>query len=138
MLTETQFHKLYRASAWYDIIVTAAFATPWTIAFLFSTIAQVTIYLGVPGQVIEPDIYHIFFGSLMGSLVLVWSVARLKLDLPILARYDAAGRFFFSAWMIYALMNGASYVLFVMLVPEILLGIAQALPIRQKPALQPA
>jgi len=138
MLTETQFRKLYRASAWYDIFVTSAFATPWTIAILFSTLSQISIYFGLPGRLIEPDIYHIFFGNLMGSLVVVWSVARLKLDMPILARFDSVGRFFFSSWMIYALMNGASYILFVLLVPEILLGIAQSLPVTRLAEQHPA
>lgn len=32
MLSESRYLQIVRASAWYDLAVTAAFATPWTFA----------------------------------------------------------------------------------------------------------
>ncbi len=131
MLSEVQFRKIYRASAWYDLTVTAVFATPWTFLLLVKGIAWVAGAAGLPGQMIEPDIFHVFFANLLGSVVIVWSVVRLKLDMLILARYDAVARYLFSAWMVYALLNGASFFILGMLVVEISWGIAQSLRIRK-------
>lgn len=132
MLTPLQFRKIYRASAWYDLTATAVFATPWTFLLLIDAIIWLAATTGLPGNMIEPDIFHVFFANLLGSVVIIWSLVRLKLDMPILARYDAAARFLFSAWMIYALMNGASYFILVMLVLEITWGILQSLPVKEK------
>jgi len=69
--------------------------------------------------------------NLLGSVVIVWSLVRLKLNMLILARYDAAARYLFSAWMVYALLNGASFFILGMLVVEISWGMAQSLRIRK-------
>ncbi len=132
MLTPFKFRKIYRASAWYDLTATAIFATPWTFLLLIDGIIWLAETTGLPGKMIEPDIFHIFFANLLGSVVIIWSLVRLKLDLTILARYDAVARFLFSAWMIYALLNGASYFILLMLVPEIIWGILQSLPVKDK------
>ena len=34
MVSESTFVRIVRASAWYDLIVSAPFATPWTFAWL--------------------------------------------------------------------------------------------------------
>ena len=134
MLTEPQLRKIFRFSAWYDIIVTAAFATPWTFVLAVNMIAKISETLGLPGAMLSPDTFHIFFANLLGSIVLVWSVARLRLNVLPMVRYDAVGRILFSIWMVYALANGASFFIMFLLIPEMALGAAQLLPL--KPPLQ--
>jgi hypothetical protein len=80
--------------------------------------------------VFEPT--HLLAGNLMGSVVVVWSLARLHLGLPILGRYDAVARALFATWQIYAVATGASPLLLVLTVFEVGFGIAQALPLVAK------
>ncbi len=42
MWTSTQYRRLVRGSAWYDLIVTAAFVTPWTFAALHGVLTGVS------------------------------------------------------------------------------------------------
>lgn len=49
-----------------------------------------------------------------------------------LARYDAAGRWVFSAWMLNALLNGASPLLWGFLVVEPGFAVLQSLPLRRQ------
>ncbi len=131
MLTEPQLRRIFRFSAWYDLVVTAAFATPWTFLYAMALITETAQVLNLPGQMISPDVFHVFFANLLGSIVLVWSVARLKINALVMVRYDAVGRLLFSIWMIYALANGASYFVLFLLVPEAILAVLQALPIKR-------
>jgi len=117
--------------------VTAGFATPWTFVWLMQGVAWLGLAAGLPGEMIEPDVFHVFFANLLGSVVVVWSVVRLRLDLPVLGRYDAVARFMFSGWMVYALANGASVFIAAMLVPEICWGIAQAMRVRPHGKVRP-
>ena len=136
MLTEPQLRRIFRFSAWYDIVVTAAFATPWSFIFVIGLIADASQAIGLPGQMITPDVFHIFFANLLGSIVLVWSVARLKLNRLIMVRYDAVGRLLFSIWMAYALLTGASFFIVFLLIPEVILAVLQALPLKTRAATQ--
>lgn len=129
MLSETAFRRVVRASALYDLVVTAPFATPWTFLLVMGLIGQLHVALGLPGQVPVFDATHVLSGNLMGSVIVVWSLARLHLALPILGRYDATARVLFTIWQIYAVLNGASPLLLVLTVFEIGFGIAQLLPL---------
>ncbi len=131
MLSEKSYLRVMRGSAWYDLVVTFAFATPWTAMLLFQVLFQVDAALNLPGIVPQIDVMHVLFANLMGSVVIVWSVLRLHLNLAVLGRYDAVARFLFAAWQSYALLNGASWVLIPLLVVEIVFGVVQALPCRQ-------
>ena len=46
-------------------------------------------------------------------------------------RYDAAGRVLFATWQIYALAHGASTVLVIVVVFEVLWAVAQLIPVRR-------
>lgn len=131
MLDAQAYARIVRASALYDLIVTAPFATPWTFALLGSLLAGIDTALGLPGSIEAPQGLAMLMGNLMGSVVLVWSVARYRLGLPILGRYDAVARFLFATWQIYALANGMSWVVLPFLAVEIGMGIAQSLPVRR-------
>ena len=106
MLDAKAYLRIMRASAAYDLIVSLPFATPWTLPLVHTVLVWLGGALGLPGQLPPIDPMSMLLGNLMGSVVVVWSVARLRLGLAVLGRYDAVARFLFAAWQINALLNG--------------------------------
>ena len=131
MLSQSQFDRLYRWSTIYDLIITSPFATPWTFMLFMGVVHSTATGLGLPGELPDLDIFHVFFANLMGSVVVIWALVRLKLKKAILLRYDAAARYLFSTWMLYALLSGANLFLVFMLVIEFSLAVLQSLPVRK-------
>ena len=107
-MRQETYKSLVRVSAAYDLIVTAPFMTPWTLTFVLGLINDLGTWLGFAGGVPVFEPTHMLFAGLMGSVVVIWSLARIRLQLPILGRYDAAARFLFAAWQIFAVANGAT------------------------------
>lgn len=127
--TPARFRRIVRASAVYDLVVTAPFATPWTFAVAFSQLGEVNQALGGgPLPAFAP--LHLLFALLMGSLVLVWSAARLRMPTPSLGRHDAAARALFSTWMLWAWLQTGAPVLLLFLLPEAAWAVVQAWPVR--------
>ncbi len=122
------FQRVVWFSALYDFIVTAPFATPWTFEFNRAQLSALNQALG--GQPLPAfDALQTLFALLMGSIVLVWSVLRLRGPTLQFGRYDAAGRALFSLWMGWAWMQTGAPMLLLFLVPEIAWAIAQAWPV---------
>ena len=118
--------RVIRASAAYDVIATAAFALPWTAPFALDSLRGVHESLGLSGALPQPhEVFTILFANLLGSIVLVWSVLRWAKPSLTLGAADTAARALFSAWMLTAVLSGASTVVLVFLVPEVLWGIVQ-------------
>ncbi|WP_035375043.1 hypothetical protein [Pseudoduganella violaceinigra] len=116
--------KLVRASAAYDLLVTAPFATPWTFAVARAHLSTLNAALG--GAPLPPfGTLHILFACLLGSVVLVWSLLRLRDPQPRFATYDGAARFLFSTWFVWALAGGGLPLLWLFLLPEFVWGVAQ-------------
>jgi magnesium-transporting ATPase (P-type) len=130
MWTSTQYRRLVRGSAWYDLIVTAAFATPWSFAALHAVMVSVSQAFDLPGSLPPFEPVHLLMANLLGSIVCVWAVLRIRDPQLMYGRYDAAGRFLFAAWQAYALAHGASSLLVVFLIFELAWGVAQVLPVR--------
>ena len=86
------YNSIVRFSALYDLAVTTPFMTPWTLTIVLGLINDLHIRLGLPCGVPTFGPTHLLFAGLMGSLVVVWSLARLRLKLPVLGRYDAVAR----------------------------------------------
>ena len=128
MQTST-YLRIVRASAWYDLIVTIGFATPWTFAAILSSLEMISGLLGIPGAFPAFEPVHMLMANLLGSIVTVWAVLRLRNTQVMYGRYDAVGRFLFSTWQLYALVHGAHPVLWGFLVVELAFGIAQILPV---------
>ena len=120
--------SIVRLSALYDLIVTAPFMTPWTLTIVLGLIDALHVRLGLPGAVQMFGPIHMLFAGLMGSVVVVWSVARLRLKLPVLGRYDAAARLLFAAWQVFAVATGATPLILVFTVFEVVFGVLQVLP----------
>ncbi|MEP2717414.1 hypothetical protein [Pseudophaeobacter sp.] len=128
MLFQNAYQRIYRISAWYDLAVTWPYATPLTFAFFWQFLDVSHAQMGL-APLPEIPVYGILFANFFGTVVLIWSIVRLKINNPALARYDAAGRWLFSAWMINALWQGASPLLWGFLIIEIGFAILQSLPI---------
>lgn len=129
MLNPSSFLKIVRASAWYDLLVTWPFATPWTFAWLHGTLATLTTTLGLPGQLSTLDTTHFLLASLLGSVVVVWSLARLLQPSIRLGRLDAVARVLFAVWQIVAVASGASALILLFTLFEVVFGVLQWLPV---------
>lgn len=118
--------RVIRASAFYDLVVTAGFALPWTASASLALISDLHRGLGLHGSLpVVDDPFTMLFANLLGSIVVVWSVVRLLRPVPLLGAADTVGRLLFSAWFGWALLQGASQVLIGFLVLEIAWGLLQ-------------
>jgi hypothetical protein len=124
--TPARVARIVALSALYDLLVTGAFATPWTARLAVAQLASLHTTLGLRGLVPSIDgVVPLFFANLMGSLVVVWALVRLRARTAFLGAADTLGRVLFSTWMIYGLIHGATPLLGVLLVLEIGWGIVQ-------------
>ncbi|SCY90458.1 hypothetical protein [Pseudomonas sp. NFACC37-1] len=130
MWSSMQYRQVVRGSAWYDLIVSAVLATPWTFAALHGVLMSLAQLFDLPGELPPFAPAHMLMVNLLGSIVCVWAVLRIRDPQPLYGRYDAVGRFLFAAWLLYALLHGASAVLWVFLFLEVVWGLVQVLPVR--------
>lgn len=122
------FLRVVWFSALYDFVVTVPFATPWTFEMNRAQLSTINQALG--GQSLPAfDPVQTLFALLMGSIVMVWSVLRLRGPTRQLGRYDAAGRLLFSLWMAWAWSQTGAPVLLLFLLPELGWAVAQAWPV---------
>lgn len=127
-VTLPTYLRITRASALFDILIVAPFATPWSFLLVYPLLNRLNLSMG--GAALPPFAQiHILITCLMGSLVLLWSVRRLLEPSLALGRYDGAGRFLFASWMLWALLQGELPLVWLFLVPELLWGVAQWWPV---------
>jgi hypothetical protein len=132
LISLPHYLRIVRASAWYDLLVTIGFATPWTFALIHHSLTDIVQTLGLPGAFPAFEPAHVLMANLLGSVVTVWALVRMRHTHQRLGRYDALARFLFAAWQIYAVTHGASTIVLGFTVFELLFGVLQILPIRQK------
>ncbi|MFD8593699.1 hypothetical protein ACFV1L_01695 [Kitasatospora sp. NPDC059646] len=123
----TRHLRTVRASAWYDLLVTAPFATPWTFALAHRALSAAGRALHA-GELPPPEPMLTLFANLMGSLVVVWALLRLLRPLPVHGLYDGAARVLFACWQAWALAHGATGLLWGFLAVEAAFGAAQLWP----------
>ncbi|WP_051370601.1 hypothetical protein [Streptomyces sp. 142MFCol3.1] len=123
------YPRLVRASAWYDLAVTAGFATPWTYALVHDALSSCGNALGL-GALPELDPWQILYANLMGSVVVVWAVLRIVRTLPEHGLFDGFARILFAAWQAYALAHGVSRLLWLFFGVEVAFGVLQLMPWR--------
>ncbi|WP_342117726.1 hypothetical protein [Pseudoduganella sp. OTU4001] len=116
--------NLVRASAAYDLLLTAPFATPWTFALAHGQLSTLNQALG-GAPLPSFGAMHILFACLLGSIVLVWSWLRLRDPQPQFAAYDGTARFLFSTWFAWVLASGGLPLVWLFLMPEFAWGVAQ-------------
>ncbi|TMR91661.1 hypothetical protein [Nonomuraea basaltis] len=119
--------RLVRASAWYDLVVTAGFATPWTYTLLHGALSSLGGALGL-GAMPALDPMQTLYANLMGSVVVVWAFLRIVKPLPVHGLLDGLARTLFATWQAYALAHGATRVLWLFLVVEVAFGVVQLVP----------
>ena len=132
MLSLPRYLRIVRLSAWYDLIVSAGFATPWTFALIHQGLSLLARQSGAPGSLPAFAPAHVLMANLLGSVVVVWSLVRLRDTQPVYGRYDALGRFLFAAWQLYAVAQGASWLILGFTAVELAFGLAQLLPLRNQ------
>lgn len=119
-MTLTGYRKLVRASAIYDLLVTAPFATPWTFALVHETLSAIS-----PLPAFAP--LHVFFANLLGSIVVVWAALRLWRPEPIYGLFDSFSRGLFFTWQVYYLLaHGITPIVWVFAFFELAFGVSQA------------
>ncbi|MFV8187808.1 hypothetical protein LXH13_25330 [Streptomyces spinosirectus] len=126
-LSQPAYLRVVRTSAWYDLVVTAGFATPWTYALVHDALSTLGDALGL-GALPALDPIEILYANLMGSVVVVWALLRIINPLPVHGLYDGLARTLFSAWQAYALGHGAPRWLWLFLVAEMAFGVVQLVP----------
>jgi hypothetical protein len=119
-----------RASAIYDLVITFAFALPFTAKWLFDSLAELHQSLGLTGSLPDSgDAFVVMFANLMGGLVTVWAVYRIVRPSLAAGVADVGGRVFFSIGMLGALAAGASPLVAVMLAMEIVWAVLQGVAV---------
>jgi hypothetical protein len=116
-----------RASAWYDLVVTAGFVTPWTYVLLHRLLTSLGGALGL-GALPPVDPMQTLYANLMGSVVVVWAALRIVRPVPVHGLLDGIARALFAMWQGYALAQGVSGLLWLFLVAEVSFGIVQLVP----------
>ncbi|QTD97193.1 hypothetical protein [Streptomyces cyanogenus] len=119
--------RIVRTSGWYDLVVTAGFATPWTYALVHRLLSAGGDAAGL-GTMPALTPMQTLYANLMGSVVLVWSALRVVRPLPLHGLLDGIARVLFSLWFAYALAHGGPRVLGPFLVVEVSFGIVQLAP----------
>ncbi|MEV6482554.1 hypothetical protein [Streptomyces sp. NPDC051576] len=125
--TDLRYLRLVRASAWYDLVVTAGFATPWTYALLHDALSALGRAWGL-GTLPPLDPIQTLYANLMGSVVVVWAVLRLARPLPLHGLLDGTARALFTGWQAYALTQGAPRFLWLFLAVEATFAVLQLAP----------
>ncbi|MCD5994271.1 hypothetical protein KDX38_12425 [Pseudomonas sp. CDFA 602] len=137
MWNPRQYRSIVRASGWYDLIITAAFVTPWSFAVLHGALTTLTQQLNLTGDLPAFAPMHMLMANLLGSIVCVWAVVRIRDPQRLFGRYDAVGRLLFATWQAYALAQGVSSVLIVILIAELAWAILQLWPVRSSVSAYP-
>ncbi|MFG2207730.1 hypothetical protein [Streptomyces sp. NPDC048638] len=119
--------RVVRASAWYDLVVTAGFATPWTYALVHHALSSLGDALGL-GVLPELDPIQTLYANLMGSVVVVWAVLRIVRPMAVHGLLDGFARTLFASWQAYALTHGAMRLLWLFFAVEVGFGVAQLVP----------
>jgi hypothetical protein len=127
-LSHSAYLRLIRASAVYDMVQILPFATPWTFALLYAQLSRLNVWFGA-APLAPFETVHLLLATLLGTLVLTWTSARLLAPSRRLGRFDASARLIFAFWIGWAMVKADMPMLWVFLVPEIIWGCAQWWPV---------
>jgi hypothetical protein len=130
MIDQTQYRNIVRASAWYDLVVTIGFATPWSFAAVHASLLWLTQRWQLAGALPPFEPAHMLMANLLGSIVTVWAILRIRDPQQQFGRYDAMARFLFAAWQCYAVAHGASVIILGFTAMEIVFGVLQCMRVQ--------
>lgn len=123
--TPKQYLRIVCASAAYDLAVTWVFALPWTFAGMYGLLQSIAIGLALPGEFAPLNAGHMLMANLLGSVVMVWSLARWLAPTVQLGRLDALSRAMFAFCQIYAVSQGVSTIVLAFTVFEVIFFVLQ-------------
>ena len=133
-MEEKQYCQIVRASACYDVVVTAGFLTPWSFAWIFGKFSLVNQLLG--GAALEPfAALPALFVCMLGAVVMCWAALRLRDTQVRYGRFDAAMRLQAAVWMLWAYQETKAPLLWLFLVPECLFCLLECMPLAARRAL---
>ena len=130
-LSHRAYLRLIRASAVYDMVQILPFATPWTFALLYAQLSRLNVWFGAP-PLARFETVHFLLATLLGTLVLTWTSARLWTPSLGLGRFDATARLAFAFWIGWAMLAADMPMLWIFLVPELIWGGAQWWPVERQ------
>ncbi|MBO6634362.1 hypothetical protein [Parvibaculum sp.] len=127
--------KVLRAVAWSDLSVTLPFALPFIADAMIVLIYGIDrgLDLGTPALSFEMGPLAMMFVHIMGVLGVIWALARLRNPSPDLARIDAFARIAVAVLIIYAMMQGATPVLWLFVATEIAGSFMEFMALRKPP-----
>ena len=131
-LSHSAYLRLIRASAVYDMVQILPFATPWTFALLYAQLSRLNQWFGAAPLAPFATV-HFLLATLLGTLVLTWTSARLWAPSLRLGRFDATARLIFAFWIGWAMLAADMPMLWIFLVPELVWGGAQWWPVGPHP-----
>lgn len=125
--------KVLRAVAWADFAVTLPFALPFIADAMIVLIYGIDrgLDLGTPALLFEMGPLAMMFVHIMGVLGVIWALARLRNLSPDLARIDAFARIAVAVLIVYAMMEGATPVLWLFVATEIAGSIVEFMALRK-------
>lgn len=120
-MQRSKYQSVIKSSAIYDLIFTFAFAIPGLALLKINLLFDVHSGFNLLGSFPRFDPVHLMFVNLLGVIVTIWSVLRIRYPEPIFGLYDAYARFGFSFIMAVTLFyyQGTELILF-FLIPEVL------------------
>jgi uncharacterized membrane protein len=130
-MTLNNYLRIVRASAWYDLLVTWPFMLPWTFVALHGALIGIGQHLHTAGNVDALNPTMILLANLLGSVVVVWAIARILKPTCLLGQLDAIARMLFATWQIYAVQSGASQLVLAFTVFEVMFALLQLMPTRK-------
>jgi hypothetical protein len=128
MISSQSYTRIVRTGAWYDLLATIAFATPWSFAAVHSSLVWLTQTLQLSGAFPAFDPVHVLMANLLGSIVTAWAILRIRDPQHQFGRYNVIVRVAFITWQLYALSQGASMIILGFTVILIGFAIAESLP----------
>lgn len=125
-MTLQRYRRIVAAGAFYDLVVSLPFATPWSAAPVLRSLVRLHGVLGLGGA--PPPTFvagHLLFVAFFGTVVTLWSLVRIVFRRPADGAADTIGRGFFAAWMAWAIAAGVSRLVAVAFALEIGWGLVQ-------------
>ncbi|MEX1153775.1 hypothetical protein [Parvibaculum sp.] len=132
---ETQA-RVIRGFAWADLAITLPFALPFIAEAVIALLYFIDRWLGLdtPSVMFETGPFGLMFVHIMGVLGVLWAMARLRRPEAELAQMDVRARLVVTALILYAIVLGATPVLWLFVVTEVAGSAAQFMVLRQKSA----
>jgi len=112
--------RTIRILAGFDLAITGLLALPWTAVLFLDGISRLDGLAGFGTSEAVIGALALFFINLAGVLGVLWAAVRLRAPSLELARMDAIGRVVVSALIIFAIAEGATPVLGVFVVSELI------------------